>query len=191
MPTTAVMAKTGRRARQHAAELAPGMHEQRIDEAENDDAGDDLGEADRDAVRRGAGGQHHRLRENDAMEAGEQREAHGERVDEERETGERLPDGLVRRRGVVAHARVCEGQRREQRDPDGREPVQSAGEDARDHGGRERGDPDGAMHPQAEDGGEQQDEWQVGRCRHDRIEVRPLLLGNGECPHCHLRLPGT
>ena len=140
------------------------MHEQWVDEAENDDAGDDLGEADRDAVRRGAGGQHHRLRENHAMEAGKQREAHRKCVDEEREACQRLPDALVRRCGVVAHARVCEGQRREQHDPDRREPVQSAGEDARDHGGRERGDPDGAMHPQADDGGEQQDEWQVGGC---------------------------
>ena len=42
------------------------------------------------------------------------------------------------------------------------EPVQRTRQDADEHGGGKRRDPDGAMDPQAEDGGEEQDEGQVG-----------------------------
>ena len=95
------------------------------------------------------------------MKAREQREGHGESVDGKGEAGEPVPDALVRRRRV-ARAGVGDGEGREQCNPDNRQPVQRAGEDAgKDRDGECR-DPDSAMDPQADDGNEEQQEWEVG-----------------------------
>ena len=71
--------------------------------------------------------------------------------------------------------RVTPGERAGDRDPERGETVQGAGDIRGGDGSDERADPQRAMHPQAEDGREQQDE----RCD-DRQQVCPRLLGNGE-----------
>ena len=148
----------GRTRAEHAAELAPGAHEQRIDETQDDDAGDDFREADADRVGRGAGGQDHGCDELYAVEARQQREAHRERVKEEGKAASDCQPRLVRRSRSRGRAGTTMASAASDGDPERGESLQCAGEVAGDDGGDERADPDSAVHPEAEHGRDQQEE---------------------------------